>query len=219
MTMIGKALATAAQFLFFNQWILLERKTGSSGNTVLPLVLWYTACEALSVFVLRELPANLHAVQYAVLFLVHLPATHISTLVFTAWEEQRPAARLLKDDTEIEHSPHDSSRLSQFYIWETSVLLAPAATAAFSNTALCNLASQAVNLDAFFAYACYLITRLIGDCIVCQRMNRSMFLGQDGVQRLRSSLCYLCLSLVSRVIVSWMLGLGLYQYLVTSLFG
>lgn len=217
--MIGKALATAAQFLFFNQWILLERKTGSSGNTVLPLVLWYTACEALSVFVLRELPANLHAVQYAVLFLLHLPATHIPTLMFTAWEEQRHNAGLPKAYHGIGDSLEGSPGLSRSYVWETSALLAPAATAAFSNTVLCNLVLRAVNLDANFTYASYLITRLLGDCILCQRMNRSMFLGQDGVQRLRSSLCYLCLSLVSRVIVSWMLGLGLYQYLVTSLFG
>lgn len=219
--MIGKALATAAELLFFNQWILLERKTGSPGNTVLPLVLWYTVCEALSALILRALPANFHAVQYAVLFLLHLPATHISTLVFAAWEEQEHASRLPKDDTEIEGSLH-SSGLSPLYIWETSALLAPAATAAFSNTVLRNLVSRAVNLDAFFAYAIYLVTRLLGDCIVCQRMNRSMFLGQDGVPRLRSSMCYLCLSLVSRLIVGRMLGLGLCQSLeqhVANLFG
>ncbi|KAG9729989.1 hypothetical protein KCU73_g11978, partial [Aureobasidium melanogenum] len=163
--MIGKTLATAAEFLFFNQWILLERKTGSPGNTVLPLVLWYTVCEALSALILRALPANFHAVQYAVLFLLHLPATHIPTLVFATWEEQEHAARLPKDDAEIEGSLRGSPGLSPLYIWETSALLAPTATAAFSNTVLRNLVTRAVNLDASFAYPIYLVTRLLGDCI------------------------------------------------------
>ena len=89
-------------------------------------------------------------------------------VVFVAWEEQRHTARLPKDYTEMEDSPHGSPGLSRFHIRETSALLAPAATAAFSNTALCNLVSRAGNLDASFAYASHLITRLLDDCIVCQ---------------------------------------------------
>lgn len=206
MQAVGTILSVAAELAFFNQWILQERRpSGITVDSAPLLVTLYAVSDKISPILLSKLPDHGEPALASVLFLPHLVVGNIATLFIecTPFEES---------DKKKSRGATTGQPISR--VWDMAILAAPVATAAWSNSVLFALVSrtgmtgdQTSTAVLAWAYTVFLFCRF-GDLVVCQRMNRPMFIGQHGASTFGYSLSMLMMMLAARAALTWMFGLG-----------
>lgn len=210
---IGTLLGIAVELACFTQWTFCEG-TSTSGSTALPLSLFYVGWEMLVSYVLKSREIELAAVQISVLFPVHLMVTSVSTMFAELAEDDADRAREDATKSPAVHAARGTAR--SLPIRNLLLLACPVATAAISISLLLQLVDQAHDAGKQTSavaetYACLVfLASQLGDYIVYKRCDRLLFLFPEGAARAKVAGLLFLQVVLSRAIVSWMLGLAQY---------